>query len=131
MKRTYRLFAFLLAALLLLSVAPLSFAAGETSGQCGDNVVWQFDEATGTLITSLAILAAKGVDYLFDVRYPQARQSEELVAAGTAGAIDGFLAAFKPVDCPDCGDDTVKTAKAAAAPQAYDKEAYEFFKKAK
>lgn len=80
----------------------------------------KIDEATSTLVTSVAIMAAKGVDYLFDVRYPEAKKNASLVAAGASGAIDGFLAAFKPANCDDC---TVKTARLA-----YDKEAYEWFK---
>ena len=58
----------------------------------------KIDAATSTLVTSVAIMAAKGVDYLFDVRFPNAKQYAELVAAGTSGAIDGFLAVFKPAD---------------------------------
>ena len=78
----------------------------------------KIDAATGELVTAAAVMAAKGVDYLFDVRYPDARQYEELVAAGVSGAVDGFLAAFKPVN-----------AKLVA--QEYDKKAYEYFKKNK
>ena len=79
----------------------------------------KIDAATGELVTSVALMAAKGVDYLFDVRFPKAKQYAELVAAGASGAIDGFLTAFKPVD-----------AKSATTIE-YDKEAYEFFKKNK
>lgn len=81
----------------------------------------KINEATGTLVTSVAVMAAKAVDYLFDVRFPEAKQYEELVRAGTAGAIDGFLAVFKPVD--DCDDCVVK------ARANFDSEAYEYFKK--
>lgn len=58
----------------------------------------KIDEATGTLVTSVALMAAKGVDYLFDVRFPNAKQYAELVGAGASGAIDGFLAVFKPAN---------------------------------
>jgi len=75
----------------------------------------KIDAATGELVKTAALMAAKGVDYLFDVRYPEARKYEELVAAGMSGAIDGFLTAFKPVDSK------------VAAPK-YDKKAYEWFK---
>lgn len=77
----------------------------------------KIDAATGALVTSVALLAAKGVDYLFDIRFPQAKQYAELVAAGASGAIDGFLTAFKPVD-----------AKSANSAIEYDKEAYEWIK---
>ena len=82
----------------------------------------KIDEATGTLVTSVALMAAKGVDYLFDVRFPKAKQYANLVTAGAGGAIDGFLTVFKPVDCDDC------TPKARAAKE-YDKDAYEYFQK--
>ena len=77
----------------------------------------KIDAATGELVKAAALMAAKGVDYLFDVRYPEARKYEELVAAGMSGALDGFLTAFKPVD------DNAKGAKVK-----YDKKAYEYFK---
>lgn len=70
---------------------------------------------------SVAIMAAKGVDYLFDVRFPKAKKYEELVSAGVSGLIDGFLTVFKPVDCDDCTDAT------ARGKVKYDKEAYEYF----
>lgn len=84
----------------------------------------KIDEATGDLVTSVAIMAAKGVDYLFDVRYPEAKQYAELVAAGASGAMDGFLEVFKPVNCCDCPDCTVR----AASGKDYDKNAYEWLK---
>ena len=59
------------------------------------------------------------MDYLFDKRFPEARKYEELVAAGMTGALDGFLAVFKPVN-----DEA-----AERAAKEYDKEAYEWFKK--
>lgn len=79
----------------------------------------KIDEATGTLVTSVALMAAKGVDYLFDVRYPEAKQYAELVSAGASGAIDGFLAVFKPVNCENCSD---------RAAIERDEEAYRYFK---
>ena len=76
----------------------------------------KIDAATGELVTSVALMAAKGVDYLFDVRFPEAKQYAELVAAGASGAIDGFLTVFKPVD-----------AKSATTIER-DEEAYKWFK---
>lgn len=79
----------------------------------------KLDAATGELVTTACIFAAKGVDYLFDVRFPKAKKYAELVAAGASGAIDGFLTAFKPVN-----EKSATTIKC-------DKEAYKFFKKNK
>lgn len=78
----------------------------------------KIDAATGELVSTVAIMAAKAVDYLFDIRYPEAKKVEELVAAGVSGAVDGFLTAFKPVN----NDDARATLKA-------DKAAYDWFKK--
>lgn len=76
----------------------------------------KIDAATGEIVTTIAIMAAKAVDYMFDVRYPEAKKVEELVAAGVAGVVDGFLTVFKPAnECEDCK-------------RAADKEAYEWFK---
>ena len=77
----------------------------------------KIDAATGELVTNVAIMAAKTIDYLFDIRYPEAKKYAELVSAGASGAIDGFLTAFKPVN-----DGARDTALA-------DKEAYDWFKK--
>ena len=88
----------------------------------------KIDSATGEIVTSIAIMAAKCVDYIFDVRFKKAKQYSELVVAGASGALDGFLAVFKPVncnDCQDCSDCTVRS----SAKKDYDKEAYEWFKK--
>lgn len=81
----------------------------------------KIDAATGDIVISLGIMAAKAVDYMFDIRFPKAKQYEELVRAGISGALDGFLSVFKPVnECDDC----IARAKAEC-----DKEAYEWFKK--
>lgn len=64
----------------------------------------KIDAATGEIVTSVAIIAAKGVDYIFEIRYPAAKQYANLVAAGASGAIDGFLAAFKPANSKDGGE---------------------------
>ena len=88
----------------------------------------KINEATGKVVTTVALLAAKGIDYLFDVRFPKAKKYAELVSAGASGAIDGFLAVFKPVNCDDCGDCDTCVARSASK-KDYDKEAYEWFKK--
>ena len=48
-----RILAMLLAAMLMVSLLPVSaLAADATSGTCGENVTWSFDEATATLTIS-------------------------------------------------------------------------------
>ena len=61
----------------------------------------KIDAKTGTLVEVTATFASEGVDYLFEVRYPEARKYTDLVAAGASAAIDGFLEAFKPVNAKD------------------------------
>ena len=77
----------------------------------------KINEATGSIVISVTLIAAKGVDYLFDVRFPQAKQYANLVAAGASGAIDGFLTTFKPVNARD-GNATLQ----------HDEEAYKWLK---
>ena len=88
----------------------------------------KIDSATVDIVTSIAIMAAKCVDYIFDVRFQKAKQYSELVVAGASGALDGFLAVFKPVNCNDCQDCTDCVVRSSAK-KDYDKEAYEWFKK--
>lgn len=58
----------------------------------------KIDEGIGTISLAAFGIAVKGIDYIFDVRYPKAREYEELVAAAVSGFTEGFLAAFKPVN---------------------------------
>ena len=78
----------------------------------------KIDAATGELVSSVAVMAAKAVDYMIDIRFSKVKPYEELVRAGASGVLDGFLDAFKPVN-----DNGTRSAK------EYDKEAYEWFKK--
>ena len=89
----------------------------------------KINETTGTIVTSVAIMAAQGVDYLFDVRFPEAKKYEELVAAGVSGAVDGFLAVFKPVNADHEEDGCEDCTLRSKARKDYDKEAFEWFKK--
>ncbi len=41
-----------LAVLMVISIIPLTASAAETSGTCGDNLTWTFDDETGTLTIS-------------------------------------------------------------------------------
>ena len=53
MKKTNRLLSIILAILMVMSIIPITASATvPTSGTCGDNVTWSFDEETYTLIIS-------------------------------------------------------------------------------
>lgn len=70
----------------------------------------KIDEAQGQLVLSVFGIAVKGIDYIFDVRYPKAREYEELVAAAVSGFTDGFLSVFTPAE--DKGSKAIEAAKA-------------------
>ena len=50
----------------------------------------KIDKGEGALIVSAMGVATSGLDYMFDVRWPKAKQYKELVSAGTKGFIEGF-----------------------------------------
>ena len=53
MKTTNKILSLILAVLMIISIIPLTASAEEpTSGTCGDNLTWEFDEDKGTLIIS-------------------------------------------------------------------------------
>ncbi len=55
MKKSKKILSVLLALIMIISVIPMSsitVSAAETSGACGENLTWTFDESTGTLTIS-------------------------------------------------------------------------------
>lgn len=56
----------------------------------------KLDEKQSPLVLTAFAVAVKGIDYIFDVRFPKARQYEELVAAAIEGFSSGFLSVFTP-----------------------------------
>jgi len=77
----------------------------------------KIDKGQGDLILALFGLAVKGIDYIFEVRYPQAKQYRDLTVAAVDGFIGGFLTVFKPANVTD-----------ARGTVLYDAEAYEYLK---
>ena len=51
-------------------------------------------EDQGTLVMTSFVVVVKGIDYVFENRYPEARQYKELVTAAINGFTKGFLATF-------------------------------------
>ena len=77
----------------------------------------KIDDGKGAIILAAVNVACKGVDYIFDIKYPKAREYEELVSAAVHGFNDGFLATITPNE------------KLSASPSAtMDKDAYEYLK---
>lgn len=67
----------------------------------------KLNEAQGKMVLTVFSLACQGLDYIFEVRYPNAKQYKELVSAAINGFTGGFLTVFKPVNvetCVDCGE---------------------------
>lgn len=60
--------------------------------------------AQGALVKAGFVVVVKGLDYIF-VRYPKAKEVEELVKAAIDGFSTGFLEVFKPENCEDCCED--------------------------
>ena len=53
MKTTNKILSLILAFLMVISIIPITASAEEpTSGTCGDNITWEFDETKGTLTIS-------------------------------------------------------------------------------
>jgi len=69
--------------------------------------------AQGVLISKTFDIACNGIDYLFNIRYPQARQYQDLTAAATHGFCDGFLVTFKPANTLTATGTNVQIDKAA------------------
>lgn len=80
----------------------------------------KIDAGQAALVNGAFNVACKGLDYLVTVRYPKAKQYENLVSAAVKGFSSGFLEVFKPAN------------GVLAVPLVdYDKEAYEFLSAAK
>lgn len=75
------------------------------------------DEGQGQLILSGFSIVCNGIDYVFDVRYPKARQYKELVEAAVHGFIGGYKSVSGGAALKSIGDKPV-----------YDKEVYDYLK---
>ena len=58
----------------------------------------KIDAMQGQLIIGAFKTACDGIDYLFEVRYPKAKEYQELVSAAVHGFSNGFLTTFAPVN---------------------------------
>lgn len=55
----------------------------------------KLDDTQASMVVLAFDVAMKGADYIFNVRYPEARQYANLVEAAAHGFCDGFLSTFK------------------------------------
>lgn len=76
----------------------------------------KIDEGQAALIDGAFGVVCKGLDYLVTVRYPKAKQYENLVSAAVKGFTEGFLTVFKPVN----------GIVSVPAVDGYDRDAYEY-----
>lgn len=77
----------------------------------------EMDAAEGDMVLTAFTLVCKGVDYIFEVRYPKAKAYRELVEAAVDGFTQGFASAVNPY-----------ALKANSVEMEYDVEAYEYLK---
>lgn len=80
----------------------------------------KLDAAKGQLVVMAFTTAVDGIDYVFEVRYPEAKQHKNLVLAAANGFCKGFLLSFKK--------DTSTMAAPVASQSGYDVKAYEWLK---
>lgn len=62
-------------------------------------------------------IAVCGIDYIFDVRYPEARQYQDVVESAVHGFTEGFLVVFKST-----------TTLSATPKEEFDSQAFEYLK---
>lgn len=83
--------------------------------------------AQGALVKAGFAVVVKGIDYIF-VRYPKAKEVEELVKSAVDGFCTGFLEVFKPENGGDeCCNDCCELRNVG---QVIDMEAYRWIKNA-
>lgn len=109
----------------LAKVAEVTPAAGQSFTDAWTSVAEEalaklvadgkINDAQAAVAKTAFSVFTKGLDYLFDIRYPKAKEYKELVDAAVRGFTTGFLSAFS---------DAMK-----AAPLDYDKDAYEYLTK--
>lgn len=80
----------------------------------------KIDAGQGILIAKTFEVAVNGIDYLFNVRFPKARQYQELVEAATHGFCGGFLTVFKSANS--------SMGFSSSSSATYDVEAYDYLK---
>lgn len=58
----------------------------------------KIDSGEGEIIIATFTVVTKGIDYMFDVKYPKAREYQNITEAAVHGFSDGFLVVFTPVN---------------------------------
>lgn len=85
----------------------------------------KLDKAQGEIVLTAFKLACKGIDYMFEVRFPKAKQYKELVTSAIDGFCDGFLLVFKPANPEECNDCCVDCCERGVT---FDVNAYRYLK---
>lgn len=86
----------------------------------------KIDKGLGDIILVAFAVVVKGIDYIFEVRFPKAKLYKDLVIAAIDGFTTGFLTVFKPEnteeingECDACCERVLRW---------YDREAYDYLK---
>lgn len=86
----------------------------------------KIDQKVGDIILSAFAVVVKGIDYIFEVRYPKAKEYKDLVVAAIDGFTTGFLTVFKPENPETVNGEC--DANCERALRWYDREAYDYLK---
>ena len=86
----------------------------------------KIDKGLGDIILAAFAVVVKGIDYIFEVRFPKAKLYKDLVIAAIDGFTTGFLTVFKPENPEEINGECDACCERAL--RWYDREAYDYLK---
>lgn len=86
----------------------------------------KIDKGLGDIILAAFAVVVKGIDYIFEVRFPKAKLYKDLVIAAIDGFTTGFLTVFKPENQEEINGECDACCERAL--RWYDREAYDYLK---
>lgn len=86
----------------------------------------RIDKGLGDIILAAFALVVKGIDYIFEIRFTNAKQYKDLVIAAIDGFTTGFLTVFKPESLEEINGECDACSERAL--RWYDREAYDYLK---
>lgn len=86
----------------------------------------KIDKGIGDIILVAFAVVVKGIDYIFEIRFPKAKLYKDLVIAAIDGFTTGFLTVFTPENQEEINGEC--DACYERARRWYDREAYDYLK---
>ena len=86
----------------------------------------KIDKGLGDIILAAFAVVVKGIDYIFEIRFPKAKLYKDLVIAAIDGFTTGFLTVFKPDNPEEINGECDACCERAL--RWYDREAYDYLK---